>query len=200
VVTLYVETNLPMSIAMGRDADALRLLSNAGQSYELIIPAACLMESLSAFQRERSVHNEFAGRLQQRAGQLRRNLLSGSAVSMLSHVEQAEIEAGRLLNDMQVRLVQALQELCRSATVLPVDPTLFASSLTTQHLKQMTDNLILHMILADAPARPSEHKALVTGNTNDFTDPQIVQLLNSAGIEEVFATAGDALQWVSRSA
>lgn len=194
---LYVETSLPMSAAMGRDPDALRLLQNFPPRHTLAVPAACLMESLSAHQRERSNYYDVANRLRQQANQLLRDRSSAAAAAMMARLREAAIEADRLQNDIQSRLVAVLDELTRRATVIPTDPFMFAASLQAQHLRQMTDNLILHTILAHAAADTAgQPKALLSGNTNDFNDPQIRALLSGAGIAELWSTAADAEAWL----
>ena len=205
MATLYVETSLPMSAAMGRDPDAMRLLQSVTQAqappqplaHQIVVPAACLMEAFSAFQRQRSQHNQFSDDLRRWAVQLRRDVTSGAAAAMLRHVVEARGEANRLLDDMQSRLALAVEELCRGAVVIPVEPGVVLDSLRAQHLRQMTDNLILHAVLADARARPAGRKALLTGNTNDFEDPQVLALLQAAGVEGPLSTAGEALEWLA---
>ena len=196
---LYVETSLPMSIAMGRDADAANLLQSIATPNEIVMPAVCVIEALTAAMRERNLHQEFRSHLTNRAIQLRRDLVSAAAKSMVSHIEQARTDADALWNDIQTRLADALEQLCRSATLIQVQPAVVAASFRSQHLKQMTDNLILHMVLADARTRAQSRKAILTGNVNDFQDPIVLQLLSGVGIEGPLATAGEATEWLKRA-
>ena len=194
---LYVETSLVMSAAMGRDADALSLIQNCPPRHTLAVPAACLMESLSAFQRERSGYNDFENRLKQQANQLLRDKSSFAAAKMQAHLQQASVELANLQNDVQTRLIVALEKLVHSALLIQSDPRVVSLSLQTQHLRQLTDNLILHTVLSHASADAAERpRALLTGN--DFNDPQIRTLLTNAGITELWATATEAFDWLDK--
>ena len=60
-----------------------------------------------------------------------------------------------------------------------------------------TDNLILHTILADAHARPGgDTKALLTGNTKDFSTADVDTALKAAGINKHFTDVTSALGWL----
>ncbi len=48
----YIETNFLMSIATGRDPEALTLLQNPPESVQIAIPCICCLEALSVLEQE----------------------------------------------------------------------------------------------------------------------------------------------------
>lgn len=198
MASLYAETSLVLGIAMGHDADALSLLFAFPPVHGLILPAVCLMESFSAYQRKRSDHNEFVNGLQRQAKQAKRDTSSPAAGRLRATLQQAVVDSTLRQNDIESRLVLALTELTSRARIVPVEVGVYSAALATQHMRQFTDNLILHTILADAAA-PGHvgPKALLTSNTKDFDDPQIRSLLTAAGVTEVWPTSADAKAWLA---
>ena len=196
MATLYVETNLVMSIARGQDVDAARLLDTP-PPHRLAMPAVCVMEAVSAFQRVRSDHNRFWNDdLARWARDPGRDLTSAAATAMLGHLGRARVEADQLIGDVRARLLSALDDLVRRAVLIPPDPTVVTDSFRNQHLGQLTDNLILATVVADAGTRDGP-KALLTGNVKDFGDPAVVALLRAVGIDGPYATAADAVRWLA---
>ncbi len=100
-----------MSIATGRDSQAVTLLKNTALSAHIAIPSICCMEALSALEDELKRRNRFANELNMQISQLRRDQTSPYAKSLLSHLEQSLIENKALLNDIQNRLFDALAHL-----------------------------------------------------------------------------------------
>jgi hypothetical protein len=194
VATLYIETNFILSFASGQDADAGQVLELPAP-HKLAIPAVCFMEALSALQRKISELNSYIGELDRWEKDLRRNNTSAIARSILQHNQQTKFRAGELINEMDARTAEGIERLCASAVVVPVETATVLDSLRRRHMRQQTDNLILHSVLADARSRVGP-KALLTGNTRDFRDPKVAALLTSAGI--VFhSTPAGALGWLS---
>jgi len=74
-----------MSIATGRDPDANNLLLNVPTSVRIAIPAICCMEALSALEDEIKRRNRFANELTNQISQLKRDLTSPYAKSLLFH-------------------------------------------------------------------------------------------------------------------
>ncbi len=147
-----------MSIATGRDAQAVTLLKNTALSADIVIPSICCMESLSALEDELKRRNRFASELDLQISQLKRDQTSPYAKSLLSHLEQSLIENKALLNDIQDRLFDALDHLSTRAMIVLTADMLQASIKIPLIEKDLTDNLILHCILANARLKPNEIK------------------------------------------
>ncbi|WP_339382740.1 hypothetical protein [Microcoleus asticus] len=60
---LYIKTNFLMSIATGREAEAIMLLRDLSSSVQLVIPSICYMESLSALEDKLKRQNYFKEQL-----------------------------------------------------------------------------------------------------------------------------------------
>lgn len=85
-----------MSIATGRDPEANNLLVNVPTSVSIAIPSICCMESLSALEDEIKRRNRFFGEMEKQISQLKRDLTSPSALSLVFHLEEALNENDKL--------------------------------------------------------------------------------------------------------
>ena len=198
MATVYAETNLLVGVARGQDLDAAGLLSLPAP-HRLAVPAICVMEAMSAFQRLQSDHNAFWGRngvMGQRGRELGRDLTSPAAAAAIRHVEQARVATEQVFVDVRSRLTAAIDAVAGRADLIATDPAVVLQSLRSVYLVQFTDNLILHTILSDAAGRPGA-KLLVTGNSNDFEDPDVVRLLAAVGVDGPCRTAADAVRWLA---
>ncbi|HEY9606215.1 MAG TPA: hypothetical protein V6C85_31705, partial [Allocoleopsis sp.] len=120
-----------MSIATGRDSQAYNLLSTPPSSVQIAIPSICCMEALSALEDELKRRNRFENDLNLQLSQLRRDVTSPYAQSLLSHLAQSVIENRGLLNDVKERLFQALDRLAANAEIIPLTANMLQASLTT---------------------------------------------------------------------
>jgi len=195
---LYVETNFLMSIALGRDAEAGNLLLNPPASLQIAIPEVCCMESLSAFESEEKRRLRFSNELRQLISQLKRDLTSTSARSLLSYLEPSQAENRALLNDIKNRLFIALENIATNATTIPLSTEIIMATFSNNLiLKEPTDNLILQTILSHARTRPTEVKVLLTGNIKDFTQPTVKAALQNAGINLYFSRTSNFIGWLA---
>ena len=194
---LYIETNFLMSIALGRDAEAGNLLLNPPASVEIAIPEVCCMESLSALESEQKRRFRFSNEINQQISQLRRDLTSVSASSLLSYLDLSLRENEDLFNDIKKRLFWALDSIAANATTIPLSPEIIRATLNSDlTLEEPTDNLILQTILSHARTRPTEVKVLLTGNIKDFTQPIAKEALQNAGINLYFSRTFSFLGWL----
>ena len=195
---LYVETNFLMSIALGRDAEAGNLLLNPPASLEIAVPEVCCMESLSAFESEQKRRFRFNNELNQHISQLRRDLTSASASSLLSYLDMSLEENENLLNDIKKRLFIALENIAANATTIPLNPEIIRATLSKSLMfEEPTDNLILQTILSHARTRPTEVKVLLTGNSKDFTQPNVKEAWQNAGINLYFSRTSSFIGWLA---
>lgn len=194
---LYIETNFLMSIALGRDSEAGNLLLNPPASLQIAIPEVCSMESLSAFESEQKRRFRFSNELNQLISQLRRDLTSASAQSLLSHLDLSLRENENLLNDIKNRLFLALENIAANVTTIPLSPEIIRATLNNSLMfEEPTDNLICQTILSHARTRPSEVKVLMTGNIKDFTKPTVKAALENAGINLYFSRTSNFIGWL----
>src|ERR687885_172764 len=136
VVRLYIETNFLMSIATGRDSQAYNLLSVPPSSVRIAIPSICCMEALSALEDELKRRNRFENDLNLQISQLRRDVTSAYAQSLLFHLDQSVIENRGLLNDVKQRLFQALDQVTANAEIIPLTADMLQASLNTDFMEK----------------------------------------------------------------
>ncbi|MBW4679841.1 MAG: DUF4935 domain-containing protein [Microcoleus vaginatus WJT46-NPBG5] len=195
---LYVETNFLISIATGRDPEADNLLLNPPASVQIAIPSICCMEALSVLENEQKRRNRFTGELENQISQLKRDLTSRSAKSLLFHLEESLNENEGLLNDVQLRLFQALENVATKAEMINLNAVMLQENLkTTLILEDPTDNLILHCILNHACSNATEVKAFLSGNSKQFGVRQVQEALQDVGIEKYFFRSQDFLGWLN---
>lgn len=187
-----------MSIATGRNSQAYNLLSLPPSSVRIAIPSICCMEALSALEDELKRRNRFENELNLQMSQLRRDVTSASAQSLLFHVEQPVVENRGLLNDIKERLSQALDQQAGKAEIIALTADMLQAGLDTAFIEQEpTDNLILYSILQDARLHPTEVKVFLSSNVKEFGTPEVRQALGDVSVEEYFRTTQSFLGWLN---
>lgn len=196
VAILYIETNFLMSIATGRDPEANNLLVSVPTSVSIAIPSICCMESLSALEDEIKRRNRFFSELEKQISQLKRDLTSPSAQSLVFHLEEALNENEALINDVNTRLFAALELLATKIEIIQLTSDILRESLNLTFIEQdPTDNLILHCILNHAGLHPNEVKVFLSNNTKEFGLPKVRDALQQAGVTKYFSRTPDFLGW-----
>jgi len=166
---LYVETNFLIGIAKGQSPAAQALLASCPAQLRLAIPGVCFMEAYSVWKQESKQRRDFLGKLQQPIREASRDVTSPSAKSLSFHLQQAEVDGQALLNDIGSRLDFALDQTSKVAEVIDLTTSIVQEALKRALIDDdPTDNLILECILSHARSRPSELKAFLSGNHNDF--------------------------------
>ena len=194
---LYIETNFLMSIATGRDPKANNLLLSVPTSVRIAIPAICCMEALSALEDEIKGRNRFANKLTEQIKQLKRDLTSLYAKSLLFHLEESLNENAGLLNNIKVRLFEALELLADKVEMIELTADTLRESLNTVFIEEdPTDNLILHCILNHAHLHANEVKVFLSNNTKEFSVPEVQDALREAGITKYFSRTEDFRGWL----
>jgi hypothetical protein len=154
------------------------------------------MECFSVLEDERKRRNGFKNQCEQQIAQLRRDTTSPHAKSLLTHLEESGQMSDRLWKDIQGRLFQYMD---RASTVfegIEIKPQVLSDSLNNLIIDEPTDNLILHLMLDHAKRRPSDEKALLTGNYTDFDTRDVRSSLQSVGINKYFRTASNLIGWL----
>lgn len=195
---LYIETNFLMSIATGRETEAIMLLRNLSSSVQLVIPSICYMESLSALEDEVKRQNKFKEQLTCQISETKRDLTSEEVASLSFHLEKSLIYYSNRIDEIQFRLREAIYMLSRNAEMIVLNTEIIEASLNTTIIeKDPTDNLILHCILSHARLRPTETKVFLSGNVKEFRKLLEVQdALLEAGITKYFSRTEDFLGWL----
>jgi hypothetical protein len=195
-VIVYVETNFLMSVAMGRESQGTDLLSQISASVRVAIPSGCYLEAFSAFEDEQKRRNWFKSDLDKQIGQLQRDTTSPNAKMLLSHLEQSRLANGRLLDDVQARLFQFIDQAVAVLEPIPATTTILKLAVSTTLIPDPTDNLILHSIFDHARRAAEDTKALLTENTKDFSTPEVENALTGVGITKSFRVASNVLGWL----
>jgi hypothetical protein len=197
VAILYIETNFLMSIATGREAEAIMLLRELSSSVRLVIPSICYMESLSALEDELKRQNYFQQQLSRQISETKRDVTSERVTSLSFHLEESSIYYRNRVGEIKFRLREAISLLSKNAEMIVLNTEIIEASLNTTFItKDPTDNLILHCILSHARLHPTETKVFLSGNVKEFRKISEVQdALLEAGITKYFSRTEDFLGW-----
>lgn len=182
---VYVETNFLMSIATGRDPLANTLLLNTPESVQIVIPSVCFMEALSALEADLKYRRRFENELLLRLSDAKRNSTSRYAQSLSSHLEQAFKQNEQLIEEVELHLFEALNQLSIKAETISLTVDMIQASLQPNS-NEPTDKLILNCLLHHAHLHPTEIKVFLSGNTNDFGKTEILDALQEVGVNQYF--------------
>jgi rRNA-processing protein FCF1 len=195
-VIVYVETNFLMSVATGREERGNELLDAVSGSVRVAIPSGCFMESFSALEAQRRSRNRFRDELESQIKELRRDITSANARTLLGRLEESKIASEGLLNDVQARLFQVVDRAANVLEPIPETPFIIQSAVSSILISDPTDNLILCSILDHASHFPEAVKSLLTENTNDFDTPEVRSALAEVGIDTSFRSVTNLLGWL----
>lgn len=195
-VIVYVETNFLMSVALGREARGDDLLAAVSPGVRVVIPAGCYMESFSAFEDEEKRRNWFQGELDKQMSQLRRDITSPNANTLLAKLDESRAANELLLRDIRDRLFRFLERAAATLERISETPAILQNAVTDILIPDPTDNLILHSILDHARGCTADTKALLTDNTRDFNLPGVQAALTLAGINKHFRSVEAVLGWI----
>lgn len=191
---LYLETNFPLSIVLGRDASALQVFDIPCEQLLLVFPEICLMEALYAFESEMKRQREFFDRLSHQASQLQRNKTSPLAKDLLGRIQEVRMLHAQFLDDLGKMFQKVLERLAERAKFVPLSSEVLLKSLAEAILPDARDNLIAHCILSHALNFPKDTKVLLSGD-EDFHSENAMQKWKQGGIEKVFRNAEDFIRW-----
>jgi len=186
-----------MSICTGRDSLATTLLQNTPSSVQLVMPSICLMESLSALEKEQKYRRRFENELNLQISQLRRDVTSSHARSMLALLMESRTENEQLLAEVKMRLYQAINQISGKAELIALTSPIIQDGLTISLIDQdYTDNLILHCILHQARSYSTETQSFLSSNERDFGTPEVQAALGNVGITNYFSSTQVLLNWL----
>ena len=194
---VYIETNFLMSIATGREAEAMMLLRDLSSSVQLVIPSICYMEALSALEDELKRQNSFGQQLSRQISETKRDVTSEHAASLSFHLEESFIFSRYRVGEIKSRLREAISLMSRNSEMIALNPEIIEASLNVTLIeKDPTDNLILHCILSHARSHSTETKVFLSGNVKEFGLPEAQDVLREAGITKYFSVTKNFLGWL----
>src|SRR4051794_40725013 len=105
---LYVETNLPVCIAKGRDRNADGLLASAS-CVAIAMPCICYMEAISHLDYSQRRTRAFLKTFDEPLDGAGRDSTSADAASFRAHLQESKTAGGNWLNDVRARLYNSLE-------------------------------------------------------------------------------------------
>ncbi|MEA5576506.1 PIN domain-containing protein [Anabaena sp. UHCC 0451] len=203
MLILYIETNMIMAVAKGRDLEAEQLLRNPPPSINIAIPSICYIEAINTYRKDKEYQLKFQAEMDKQINESIRDQKSIHAKSFSRHLQKASIENTLLLNDIQNRFSEIINLLLDNAETInfqnniiqEIGSQVFLEKETLLIKNDLMENLILQSILDHANQHPNKQKVFISGNTKDFRKQNVQQILNSAGIE-YFSNTKDFLGWL----
>ncbi|MGM3305947.1 PIN domain-containing protein [Anabaena sp. WFMT] len=203
MLILYIETNIIMAVAKGRDLEAEKLLRDPLPSMRMAIPAICYIEAINTYRKDKEYQLKFQAEMDKQINESIRDQTSIHAKSFSRHLQKASIENTLLLNNIQNRFSEIINLLIENAEninfngsiIKAISEQIFLEKETLLIKNDLMDNLILQCILNHANQHPNQRKVFISGNTNDFGKQNVQQILNIAGIE-YFGNTKNFLGWL----
>ncbi|MEG4861000.1 hypothetical protein QUB75_26570 [Microcoleus sp. K1-B6] len=97
-----------MSIATGREAEAIMLLRDLSSSVQLVIPSVCYMEAWSAFEDELKRQNSFKEQLSRQISETKRDVTSEKVPSLSLHLEESLVYYIERIDEIELGLREAI--------------------------------------------------------------------------------------------
>jgi PIN domain len=203
VAIVYIETNFLIGLTFGQDPHATALLDEAagGAALRLVIPSICFMEATATIGTR--IHERMAldRMLDSEKKQLERNQASLVAAQLLDQLDKASLTNGDYMERIKADFQDIVRRVRSIAQIIPITKATlkrgFASIIVEAKYKDLIlpDNLIIHCILDHAQRRRADAKALLSGNSTEFSRPAVQAALKLAGIDKYFTDAKNALGW-----
>ncbi|MCW6052914.1 PIN domain-containing protein [Lyngbya sp. CCAP 1446/10] len=186
-----------MSIATGREAEAIMLLRDLSSSVQLVIPSVCYRSAWSAFEDELKRHNSFKEQLSRQISETKRDVTSQKVASLSFYLEESLLYYLERIDELELRLREAISMMSENAEMIVLNLEIIQSSLNTAIIKKdPTDNLILHCILSHARSHSTESKVFLSGNVKEFGLSKVRDALQEVGITKYFSRTEDFLGWL----
>ncbi len=194
---IYIETNFLMSIATGREAEAIMLLRDLSSSVQLVIPSVCYMEAWSAFEDELKRQNSFKEQLSRQISETKRDVTSEKVASLSFYLEESLVYYVERIDEIELRLREAISLMSENAEMIVLNSEIIQASLNRPIIKKdPTDNLILHCILSHARSHSTETKVFLSGNVKEFGLSEVQNTLREVGITKYFSVTKNFLGWL----
>jgi hypothetical protein len=198
---LYLETNFIMGEATGRETGTEELLAIPRKRLRIALPCLCVMEALSAFEREGNRRKELTNTFESQMSQLSANVALPAAARLRRLLKRARLANRRLAAVQEKRLFAALARVLARAECIPWSESAFRNAFgpgsalsSVRDQCRETDLLILGLVLEHSRRHGREPRGLLTGDAH-FRRPQILDLYRTVGIDETFSRTRDFLAW-----
>ncbi|NET01844.1 MAG: DUF4935 domain-containing protein [Sphaerospermopsis sp. SIO1G2] len=203
MLILYIETNMIMAIAKGRDLEAEQFLLNSPSSIHIVIPAVCYIEAINTYRKDKEYQLKFQAEMDKQINESIRDQKSIHAKSFSRHLQKASIENTLLLNDIQNRFSEIINLLIENAEninfnsgiIKVISDQVLQEKETFLIKNDLIDNLISQSILDHANQHPNDQKVFISGNTKDFSKQNVQETLNGADIQ-YFSTTKNFMGWL----
>jgi hypothetical protein len=169
VAIIYLETNYLVGTATGRLPPFEKFFEQTRPA-QLAIPTVCFMEALTALRGEQRASAISQKWLQDRVNKVKASKLIANAGQLRQNLEDAYISEGRRINTIQTQLNDVINQVAKNARMVELTTVAIQGAIAMPYCNQLTDNLILHIILADAQSEHDPARALFTENIRDFRD------------------------------
>ncbi|MDB5349240.1 MAG: hypothetical protein JWN86_487 [Planctomycetota bacterium] len=182
---VYVETNLLMSFATGRDLATNRLVLDRPPHAEFAIPSVCYMEAFSTFETLKKRRDRFSSELQNKINDCDRGIVWADKDLRLKILHRSLLGIEETFERFRGRLRLGIQTVGAFAIPIENSASILKASIARSLIRDTTDNLILATILDHARTQPErEFRALLTENHTDFHDNlEARRALDEAGIK-----------------
>lgn len=194
---VYIETNLIVGIAIGREINANLLLSRINPECRLFVPSVCLLEALIALEGQQNQLKKLTESLDMSISQIERSPQRSTSNEMRSLTECRDA-AGRLLDRLKPDLSNAIGEVFQVAEVITPSAYHVQKTLDNPILKRnkaLRDNLILECILEHATTQSDTQKAFLSSNTKEFGSEEALFALRTSGLI-YFSNTNSLINWI----
>lgn len=197
IVILYVETNLIMGIAKGRDIEAQNLLLNTPASVSIIVPSICFFEAKMTLMQEGKYNKLFFDSLNIQITEAERDKTSENAQLLYARLQQSLVSFQKRIDDTKQRFDFAYNQLVNIAEEIPLQLAAIQDGLQRNVLqeKHLMDKVILECIIQHARLRPDETKVFLSSNTQEFGKREVSDIFRDAGIL-YFSKTQNFLGWL----
>jgi hypothetical protein len=207
--TLYVETNFLVGFAKGQDTAAADLLRDKTSPIRIVLPDICVMEAFRVMEVEQKQRRTFIDALGAQVREARRQEQPVHAGDVVKALEDAIRASESLASEIRGRVHDGLGMLFprrTSAKKARSEMISFTSKALRGWyagggrglIEDLTDDLVLGCVLADAGKRKDERKAFLSANSNDFDVPEVNAALARHGVR-YFRSTSNAVGWLTSS-
>ena len=193
---LYVETNLLVGIALGRELAVDALLPRGDATPQVWVPAVWFLECVVFLDGERGRRDAFDGSLGLQITQLERDATSPAASQLGSSLREARLHNKTLTSAIDARGMAAVEQLAARAGIIDLSPSILSANRLSALVRGRADNLILHCILDHARSTPGTgRQAFASDNHKDFGRAEVRAALEAADVR-YFPKTADAVGWL----
>jgi predicted nucleic acid-binding protein len=189
-LTLYVESNFVLEIALGQEqAAAAEKLLDAAETgeIEIAIPGFSLSEPFSRVTRTNRERSRIASQFDDHVNQMARSAPHHSEVKSLREIPSLVATIIRRETDLLIHTIERILAVSRQ---LNLNLETFNNAMTLRKTSGMTpeDAIVIELVIADLLHNPSNQRHLFANrNRKDFSEPAIASSLSNLGCDLVWS-------------